>query len=101
MLTLNITLLIAPESHLELSGWINKQFMPQIPLYSGIITPRFLKVLDSPNTDETYCIQVSFENTMQLQAFKENEYLLLHKKLKTDFPETVLTLESTMKSIYD
>lgn len=99
MLILNITLLISPEAHVPLSHWVKHQFMPQVPRHPGAVAPRFLRVIDSPNQEETYCIQVSFPDAEQLQAFKENEYLLLHKKLKKDFTEKVLTLESTMESI--
>lgn len=99
MITYNITLLISPEIHQLFRSWIINNYFPQLIKNHALEFPRFYRILDAPNDDETYCLQVTFSQKDQLVTFKENEYLLLRKKVNADFPEKVLIFESTMEKI--
>lgn len=99
MITYNITLLISSDVHQTLRSWIINDYFPQLVENRSLRSPRFSQILDAPNDDKTYCLQVTFSQDNQLIAFKENEYLLLRKKVNTDFPEKVWMFESTMKKI--
>lgn len=97
MILYNITVIADNDIKDEFREWAIHVFLPIIAQSELFKSQAFLKVNDSPNEGETYCIQIIAKSDKEIALFQENQLSLLHGKINDVWLNTIYLFESKME----
>lgn len=90
----NVSIIIEDNEFAQFYPWL-QNFVKDIK----VDAINFLKLLDSPHEGHTYCIQLSTDNTDDLERFKVDYILPLQEYIATTHTEKIFLFDSLMEHI--
>lgn len=99
MILYNITVIIDSSIEAEWLTWANQNFLAQASDSELLVSNRLLKVLDSPNEGETYCLQFVAENMQNYAKFKDEYATALLETHAVKFKNQSVFFSSIMEFI--
>src|SRR5690554_3219682 len=97
MILYNITVIADNDVKDEFREWTIHVFLPFITKSELFKTQSLLKVKDSPNDGETFCIQIIAKSDKEVNLFQGKQLLLLHEKSKDIWLNKIYLFESKME----
>lgn len=99
MILYNITTLVDTDIRAEFQEWIHRVFLLELTNSQQFKSQSLLKVLDSPNEGETFCIQVIAGGTDEIQILKSKYLPILNQQIQKVWSNKVFIFESKMAYI--
>ncbi|WP_161987531.1 DUF4286 family protein [Arcticibacter tournemirensis] len=99
MILYNITFIIDDTVNSEWLEWMNEKLLPAVANTDLFISQRLLKVLDSPNAGETYCLQVTTNNIGNYHMFKQAHEPGIIRPLLESFENKLVFFNTLMEFI--
>lgn len=99
MILYNITALVQTEIEIEFREWVHRVFLLEITNSGHFKSQSLLKVMDSPNEGETFCIQVIAKGTDEVALLKTEYIPRLSQQIEKVWNNKVFIFESKMAYI--
>lgn len=96
MILYNITVIADSDIKDEFREWTIHVFLPTLAKVELFKSVSLLKVTDSPNEGETFCIQIIANSNKEISLFQQNQLILLHEKSKDVWLNKIYLFESKM-----
>jgi len=97
MILYNITVIADNDIKDEFREWTIHVFLPAIAQSGLFSSQALLKVNDSPNDGETFCIQIISKSDTEIVRFQQTQLLLLNEKSKEIWLNKLYLFESKME----
>lgn len=97
MILYNITVIADNDIKDEFREWTIHVFLPTISKSELFKSQSLLKVKDSPNDGETFCIQIIANGDKEINLFQQDQLFLLHEKSKDVWLNKIFLFESQME----
>ena len=99
MILYNITALVQTEIEIEFREWVHRVLLLEITNSGHFKSQSLLKVMDSPNEGETFCIQVIAKGTDEVALLKTEYIPRLSQQIEKVWNNKVFIFESKMNYI--
>jgi|SRR5690554_3064973 len=99
MILYNITALVDKDVEIEFREWVHRIFLLELTNSEHFKTQSLLKVLDSPNEGQTFCIQVIAKGPEEVELLKSDYIPLLNQQIQQVWNNKVFIFESKMAYI--
>jgi hypothetical protein len=97
MILYNITIITDNDIIDEFREWAIHVFLPNIAKTELFKAQSLLKVNDSPNEGETFCIQIIANSNEEIVLFQQNQLSQLHEKSNDIWLNKIYLFESKME----
>lgn len=97
MILYNITVIADNDIKDEFREWTIHVFLPTLAKGELFKSQSLLKVNDSPNEGETFCIQIIANSDKEIDLFQQNQLSLLHEKTNDVWLNKIYFFESKME----
>lgn len=97
MILYNITVIANNDIKDEFREWAIHVFLPTIAQSELFKSQSLLKVNDSPNEGETFCIQIIAKSETEIALFQQTQLSLLHEKSNDIWLNKIYLFESKME----
>ncbi|TCK82860.1 DUF4286 family protein [Albibacterium bauzanense] len=97
MILYNITVIADNDIKDEFREWTIHVFLPSLAKAGLFKSQSLLKVIDSPNEGETFCIQIIANSNKEVTLLQQNHLILLHEKSKDVWLNKIYLFESRME----
>lgn len=95
----NVTNIIEDDLAQEWLRWMSQIHLPQIMETKKFISFRLLKVIDSPNEGQTFCVQYVVKNITDYQVYQKEFEPALQAQIKEKFANRAVAYHSLMEYI--
>ena len=99
MILYNITAIVHDDVDTEFKEWANRVFLLELANKKIFKSQSLLKILDSPNEGQSYCLQMHADNEEEIALFKEREFPKFQDKIQSLWADKVFIFESKMQYI--
>jgi len=99
MILYNITAIVHDDVDTEFKEWTNRVFLFKLAQTKIFKSQSLLKILNSPNEGQSYCLQMHADNEQQITLFKEKEFQVFQEKIQDLWADKVFIFESEMQYI--
>lgn len=99
MIIYNITFLVENEQHQDWLQWIRSVHIPETMKTGLFYANRVLRVLNSPNEGETYCIQYESETLAHYEQYLTDYATAIQLALQQKFGNKQVSFSSVMEII--
>lgn len=99
MILYNITALVDTDIEIEFREWVHRVFLLELTNSGHFKTQSLLKVMDSPNEGETFCIQVIAKAEEEITLLKSTYLPALNQQIQRAWNKRVFIFESKMNYI--
>ena len=96
MILYNITVVTDNDVKDEFQAWATHIFLPRVAQDELFRSQALLKVTNSPNEGETFCLQFIAKSDSEIQSFQESLLPLLHEKGNDVWLNKIYLFESKM-----
>jgi hypothetical protein len=99
MVIYNITFIVEESISTNWLQWMKDVFIPTTMGYGLFNSHRILKVVDSPNEGETFCLQYEVDNLSAYEDYQNQHAASLHQLLKSEFGNQQVNFTSIMQTL--
>jgi len=99
MILYNITVIVDKDIEIEFKEWAHRVFLPELAKTDLFKSQALLKIIDSPNEGETFCLQMHASDEEKIGTFQQNQLILLHNQSAEVWANKIYTFESRMQYI--
>lgn len=99
MLLYNVTVIVDDANADEWLQWMKEFHIPKVMASGKFVSNRLLKVVDSPNEGQTYCVQYVADNLTAYEDYQTNYSPAMQTELQRKFENKLVAFSTLMQYI--